>query len=599
MSWLYVAPAEAAPRKRPRTVEQEKAAKERRRKARKKRLEEKRAREAEEAVAPEAESEPVTEPELEPGDELPIEPPPPAAPQPSAPAPSDTQKESIDLGATDGEKETIDLGDSSGPETIDIGDSSGPESIDLGDAPPAVPVEEEQLDFQLRGWARTRVSQAVYVQPLSADGLGVPQEPLLGEQQLFAEVRYQRNRWFEAAASGLFTYTLARHEQQNGPTTVEATKRGLFEPSLRELYIGLFSPHVSGRVGQQRVAWGNSDAFTINDVVNPYDLREPVVAETDVLHVPSPLLRIDVTGKWGALQLLGAPFFRPNLFDVYGTNWALVQPDAPRALRGALGTLSNLTDPTLREPTQLLVRQTSLPPDDFSAPSGGARFDWSALGINVSHYYFYGYTSAPALRIDPALLANLSMINWAMATPDDLAGLLGAVNAGALTSTYERNHHAGSSLTTSLGSFVLRAEGAYDSTRVLTSRNLLAVLRPAAQAVAGIEYQPDDTGGKLLLLEGTYTRILGDDPGELLGAKQTSYGAAAVVRWTFFEHLELELRAVASIEPRGAVLRPQLAYKKDFWELRAGYVWIDGEDGSQQHYYRRNQNGYLIAKLKY
>jgi hypothetical protein len=573
--WLSAAPAQAAPRRTKQAHEAKK------RKAKKKK------------PAPKAEATDAGDSEqVEPGDELPGLPEAQAAPS-AAPEPAETEKEAIDLG-DDGEKETIDLGDDSGKETIDLGDSAPTPSEP---APPAA-VEEDQNDFQIRGWGRSRVSQAVYIQPLSSDGLGVPQEPTLSEQQLFIEVRYARNRWFEAAASGLFTYTLARHEAQNGPTTVDASARGSFEPSLRELYVGLYSTHVSGRVGQQRVAWGNSDAFAINDIVNPYDLREPIVAENDVLHVPSPLVRLDLTGTWGGLQLLVAPFFRPTVFDVYGTNWAIVQPDAPQALRGALGTLADLTDPSLREPTQLLLRQTSLPSDDFGGTSAGARLNWSAVGLNVSHYYFYGYTQFPALRIDPALLASLGTIDWTKATPADLAPLLAAAGTALLSSTYERTHHLGTSLQTGVGSFVLRAEAAYDSTRVLLTPELLGVLRPSLQAVAGAEYQPGDDG-KAILVEALYQRLLGADPGQLLGAQQTTYGVASVVRWTFFEHLELELRAVASIAPLGAMVRPQVAYKKSFWELRLGYVWLDGEQNSQQHYFRRNQSAYLIAKLKF
>jgi hypothetical protein len=576
----------------------ERRERQRKRKAQKRR----RAAQRDQAEA-EAAAETEREAELEPGDALPV----PAQPSteqagPALDAAASTSSASAEPPQGTGERETIDLGEAASErETIELGDASAPEVIDLGPSTSSSTrePEAEQLDFQLRGWGRTRANQTwLGNQAVAPDGVGVPYEPTLLEQQLFLEVRYAKNRWFEAVASGLLGYTIARHEEQTNGQKVDALARGLLEPSLREIYVGLYASHVSGRIGQQRIAWGNSDAFAINDVLNPRDLREPVLAETDVLHVPSMFVRLDLTGSWGALQLLVAPFFRPDQFDIYGTNWATIQPDAPLALRGAIGRLSQLSDPSLREPSQLLLRQTSLPRDDLSATSAGARFDWSAVGLNVSHYYWYGYTSSPALRIDPALLAGLAATNWQEATPADLAPLLAAAGTDALSSTYERTQHVGTSVQAAVGSFLVRAEGAFDRTRVLVTRDLLAVLRSGAQAVVGIEYQPGEDG-KAIILEGLYQRILGNDPGPLLGAEVNSYGAASVVRWTFFEHLELELRAVASLSPRGALVRPQLAYKKDFWELRLGAVWIDGERGSQQHYYRRNQSGYLMAKLKF
>ncbi len=434
------------------------------------------------------------------------------------------------------------------------------------------------------------------------DPLALPYDRLIVRGQLYVRGRYARGRWFEAVASGFLGYSL--YEQ--GPASPTATfngvngqaSRGSLDASLRELYLGFFTKRFDLRVGQQRVAWGRGDFISPNDVLNAKDLRDPILAENEVLQMPTPMIRGDLDVGIGVLQLVVAPFFIPDRFDVYGTNWAAVQPDAPAAFRGFLNLSSRLVDPTLLDQFQPLLQQTSLPRYDFRDTSAGLRFSWTWRKLDVSHYYHYGYDHMPLLTINPQFAQAVASLDYSKAGLADLAPVLGAIDAGQVpfTATYLRRHHVGIDAVTTAGPFALRLDAAYDSNRVFFRRDLTGVASDAFQAVVSAEYQTGDIG-KTVLVEAMYLRVI-QDTGPLLLYEQNSYAIAALARWTFFKRtqLELELRGAVGVSPFTYMVRPQIGVKYRNLAVRLGAVVLDGDDFSLGHYYRRNTSVYAIVK---
>jgi hypothetical protein len=298
------------------------------------------------------------------------------------------------------------------------------------------------------------------------------------------------------------------------------------------------------------------------------------------------------------LELVGEPFFVSDAFDVYGSPWAIIQPTAPVPLRGLFGRLNATTDSSLDAALAPVLRQTRLPYDDLSGASAAAKLAYNGEGFDAAIGYAYGLAYEPALSIAPALAQQLATVDWTQATSADLTPVLAAIQSGQFASTYPRRHHAGAWMAAVLSPVVLRMEMAYDSATVFENPSLLGVVRPTAQGVAAVEWQSGEIG-KTFLVEQEYERIMGKDPGPLLGAVLDNVATAAVLRWTFFDHLEPELRAVVGERPFGYVVRPQLAYKSGAWELRAGVAWIDGDDGSLPRYYRRNTSAYVIGKVSF
>lgn len=485
------------------------------------------------------------------------------------------------------------------------------ESIDTGTVTPAPPIPPIAIApapharFSASGWARARLSVGLYRtgEPAPPDPTLVPHDRLIAQQQLFLRLRYHYGHSFEAVASGLLDFAAF---EQDAPLAEVFTlfngagTRTSYAGSLREAYVGVFWKRLDFRIGQQRIAWGRGDAFTINDVLDGYDLRDQGFAETDVLHLPSFAARAGIDLGFGSLELVAQPFFQPNQFDVYGGNWAIIQADAPAPYRAALRAATSGLSPTLHDALQPLLAQTELPASDFSSTQAGLRFAVDLHRFDFALYYHYGFDRTPDFQIDPRFAASLGSIDFSK--PVDLSPLVQPLLAGnrPVSATYVRRHHAGIDLATTAGPVLFRVEGAYDSARVYIGRDLQGVVSPVVQASGGIEYQ---TGalGQIILVEGWYMHGF-DLPAArpLLFYQADTGGLATLWRWTFFRQwLEVELRAMVGLDPFSWSIKPQVGLHWRGLRVQVGALVLDGDRYSFGNYFRDNTSVYVLTRYSF
>ena len=464
-------------------------------------------------------------------------------------------------------------------------------------------VQEPASRFELAGWARQALEVGLWKRSAGAGDPApdLPYNQLVARTQLFLRARYSRANWFEANVSGALSYSV--FEQQplperggfngfNGQRTL-----GLLEPHLHELFVGFFSRRLDVRIGQQRLAWGNSDFASPNDVMNARDLRDPFLSEAELRYVPTFLLRADLDLGFASVQAVLEPVFTPDRYDVYGSNWAAIQPDAPRWASALVGIARGSIDPSLEQPAQRMLAATRYPASDFSQPVPGARFSWSAQGVDMSYYYQYGF-DGPLVAIDPALSGTLSRPGAGPAGLSDLQPLFAAIDAGQepLRVYYVRRHHVGLDVGTTLGQVALRVDAAYDSQRVFYRTDLNSALSPAFAGVVSVEYQTGHTD-RQALLEALYFRIMNPPASRLLVYERDTLAVAANFRWPLWRWFGVGLRALAYPKPRSLVMQPELETKLGAWVISVGGLWLDGDAYSFGRHFQRNTEGYARVKV--
>ena len=498
-------------------------------------------------------------------------------------------------------------------ETID--QSAEPADAEAATAPPPelppstpilapAPASASNERFELHGWARQTLELGLSKRASDAkdpDATSVPYDQLASRSQLFIRARYSRARWFEANVSGAISYSLLETAPGHADTTFNGfngqSVRGVVEPRLYEAFIGLYGSDLDVRIGQQRLAWGNAEFLSPNDVMNARDLRDPFLAESELLHIPTLMLRADWDLGFATLQGVVEPAFVPDRYDVYGSNWAAVQPQAPVWARGLSNLMARSLDPTLQEPAQRLFAATRYPKSDFTAPVLGARLSWSVAGLDVNYYYQYGF-DGPLLAIDPAFAASLANVDWDSAGLADLQPWLQAIDAGQapLSVSFIRRHHVGTDLATTVGPIGLRLDAAYQSKRVFTRQDLEGFVSPTLQGVLSAEYQTGDKD-KVALLQVMYTRILDAPAVPLLIYERDTVGLVADVRWPIWRALGFELRGLLGLRPLTATVQPELNLKLQPWMVSFGGLWLDGDGYSLGGYFRRNSQVYAKVKL--
>ncbi len=488
-------------------------------------------------------------------------------------------------------------------ERIDDGNPTTSESPKPQVFAATAPANEER--FSLRGFLLAQgiagLGKAGDPLPNGAPSpLTVPYDGLHERTQLFLELKFARKGAFEAVVSGLAGYDWYDREVQgsSGPfdNLHAGQSRGTWDPQLREAYAGVYWSRLDLRLGQQRLAWGRADSRSPNDVLNAYDLRDPLLLEQELTHLPTPLARVDLDLGAVTLQLVGSPVFVPDRFDVYGSNWALVQPGSPALFRGLLGVAARAVDPAEEEALQPLLSATTRPKGNLTEPTGGARLAIAFPGVDFDAYYHYGFDGLPNLQFDPRAAAALSQVNLAEATPGSLLSALGQLGGLPFTSTYVRRHHLGFDLQTTVGPFALRLDAGHDSAKVFFNKDLTGFVSKAFEGVLSVEYQTGDIG-KTIIVELTGLHLSDPPPtGGLLFHKQDLLGLAGVARWTFADRLELELRGEGSARPQSFLVRPQIALKFERFWIKAGAVLVAGAAGSLGDYYQRNDSLYVTLK---
>ena len=495
----------------------------------------------------------------------------------------------------------------------------GPNAPGTAPKSPAVPSKPDKFEF--RGF--TRLTAGVGVAPVpSAAESGVPQERVpydraFIEQHLYLDLRFARGSWFQAVASG--SLSIAAVDQVNRPSSGPPTSA--FDPQkldavLREAYVAFSLGRLDLRIGQQRIAWGSSDAYAPNDVLNGRDVRNPFLFDSEMLILPTPAVRADVDLQVAILSLVVEPFVPSDRFDLYGTNWAIVQPDAPRAYRRLFGTLAQGLDRTEVASLQDTLTGGQLSGSNPANASFGGSLKMHLGSVDLSYYFLSGFDRQPAVYVDPAFQKQIESLDATQLNGGVFEALLNQGRAstkalgGPILISYRRRNHVGMDAQTTAGPFVIRADLAYDSSKTFFATDTLnSVLRPAVQEVLGLEYQTGSLN-KLIGVEAWAMQVL--DPqtryvpaldqgpaSSLLWYKDQNFGAGGLVRWSFFENGIVEMRSNLNVEPFWYSIRPEIGYQSSTFTIRGGFFAIGGDDATFGGYYRRNNTAYITSRFSF
>jgi hypothetical protein len=512
-----------------------------------------------------------------------------------------------------------------GDQTVDLSNEADlalDHDADGGAEAPSAPAPRAKPDrFEFRGFTRLTAGAGVAPVPPAAES-GVPQERVpydraFVEHHLYLDLRYARGRWFQAVASG--SLALAAFDQVNQPTSGSPTSAfdlQKLDAILREAYVAFSLGRLDLRIGQQRIAWGSSDAYAPNDVLNGRDVRNPLLFDSEMLVLPTPAVRADVDLGFGVVSLVLEPFVPSDRFDLYGTNWAVVQPDAPRAYRRLFGTLSQGLDRNEVASLQDTLAGGRLSGANPANASVGGSLKMHLGSVDLSYYVLSGFDRQPAVSVDPAFQKQIESLDATQLNGGVFEALLNQTRAstkalgGPILISYRRRNHVGMDAQTTIGSFVVRADVAYDSSKTFFAADTLnAVLRPTVQEVIGLEYQTGSLN-KVIGIEGWAMQVLDpetryvpalDAPtsSSLLWYRDQNYGVAGLVRWSFFDNGIIELRSSANVAPFWYSARPEIGYQTPTFTIRGGFLAIGGDPSSFGGYYRRNGTAYVTTRVSF
>ena len=141
------------------------------------------------------------------------------------------------------------------------------------------------------------------------------------------------------------------------------------------------------RAGYQVIHMGRFDSFTQTNFLAVYDLRSGPVTMPEASNIAQPALRFDVDAIEGwTFQAYYIPFFTPNLYPVYGSNYAALDrisaiSDGYEGLRENLDAIF-IRSKLARASTNFA--QAFAPAPDFLKPQGALRITHSGAAGEIS-----------------------------------------------------------------------------------------------------------------------------------------------------------------------------------------------------------------------
>lgn len=200
---------------------------------------------------------------------------------------------------------------------------------------------------------------------------------------------------------------------------------------IRDFYVEFRNRHGLTRLGRQQIVWGRLDGIKVLDVVNPQEFREFILDDFNQSRIGLWSAYLDYSiGDWRA-ELAVVPDATAHAIPVEGAWFEL---RAPRFRFGATPDQPGLPVTTVRP---------------------GHSIDETGAGLRLSRQV--GNT-------------ELAMLAYTGMDPEPLGRILATGGTPQLERYYRRRDVAGFSVDTGLGRAVLRAEYAYQPSRVFNLR---------------------------------------------------------------------------------------------------------------------------------
>ena len=385
-----------------------------------------------------------------------------------------------------------------------------------------------------------------------------------------------------------------------------ARAKGLFEPSLGEAYLDVYSDLVDLRIGQQRVALGSNAVFAPTDVLNPRDLRESLLlGEPEDAMLP--VLALRARGEFAGLSwlLAYAPFFSPSRYALFGQDESLVQPQ----LFGAGASVSNnRVDPTIEDLIQDRLLESARP-----LPFAGdlaLRLGFEGR-VKVAASWVWANEKLPQVRVDPELADVLYAQSQGQSAPS--AALVSVQNRFAAgetlyRGTYGRTHLFGLDGSALLGPVQVDVDVAFSPRQTFFDAALAPLSKASLQWVVGVSQAEDSPVLFSLTYWGlaafgvlAHEQLLLVEPATARGADRVAFlhllvGSVSYAFWD--KRIDVGVRALFEPIQKSFAMAPRITYQGvDRLKVWLGAEFYEGPAFSPLGYFGRNDKVALGARV--
>ncbi len=308
---------------------------------------------------------------------------------------------------------------------------------------------------------------------------------------------------------------------------------GVPEIQLREAYVDLFFNTLDLRVGKQAVVWGEAEGAFITDIVSPRDLSDFILPDFREVRIGIPAVKADWYAGAFTTEVVWIPRFAPTIAPAEDSLW-YIAPDFSSA---------GLPPGVTPDMADAVMPGTTLGDSEFFA-----RVSWFGSILDAEVMGGYAWDDEPAMSLSASF-----------ATPGDPTSLT-EVSA---TPTYNRFTVVGGSMSTTLGSVVLRSEAAFYLDKSFTVLDFTdadgLVEQDQINYLAGIDWS---LAGVDMSAQWIQNGILDPDDNLLREQWEQTVTFRARESW-FADRLTAELFTYIGVDPWDSLIKPSVTFSVD------------------------------------
>jgi hypothetical protein len=350
----------------------------------------------------------------------------------------------------------------------------------------------------------------------------------------------------------------------------------------REWFAEFVTKPVDIRVGSQLLRFSKCDIFAPGDLLAPYDLREPYRGELSIPRLPVIAVRTDWKLPGDLLVTLAlVPFFTGPRFDLFGTDQAVIGPNAPQDIRPFISDIEKIVDPSVSDRVRDAMLASNVPEEWGPNQSVGLRIEktWQSLEAGLTYLFTFG--PVPELVVNPDFFTALVLFHGGI--PQAAGQMISDIIAGGesfVRTDYRRIHVFSMDASTEAGPVVLTAEAGWIPEMVLGGADIARAPEPVYNVRTGLitaSFQAQYNYGELFYLVGevAYARMLGpaliggggaggrDIPPVIFFGDHTSQLVVGLAsRLTLLKgRLEWSVTGQAGVLDRSMILSTRLSYE--------------------------------------
>ncbi len=222
---------------------------------------------------------------------------------------------------------------------------------------------------------------------------------------------------------------------------------------LREAYLEYAGANWDLRAGRQIIIWGVSDGIRITDIIAPMDFTEFLARDYDDIRMPVDAMKLRFFNNNVKLELVFIPVFQSFIYPTDPQNPWNIFPDS-------------------EDGPEVIITPARAPESTLANSEFGGRFSFFLSGIDMSLVSLYTWNKLPVFS----------------------TSFSSEMDTTFLIPEHHRMFMTGLDLSTTLGSLVLRGEGAYFTgeyypTELNGSSNHL-IGRNVIRSLLGLDWYP-------------------------------------------------------------------------------------------------------------